>query len=193
MMFKGLVAVLAVVVLSAQVVCGGPLAVDSAALSQWKGTLSFESGEFTADVDYAVFEPGAYVGIDISAGYVYAYQVFNTSASAGLSSFSLSVDAGNLVGGVDTFNGGQAADYLGIANGAFNISFHNNALLAGDHSKAMLFTSSFAPMAASAASVINGGRSDSVYDGAATPVPEPCTLSLMAAAGIFLARKRRNS
>lgn len=195
MAMKRLSYVLVLLAVSVQVACGGLLVNNPAAMNGWSGTISLASGTggLVSEVDFAVFEPGDFTGIGASNGYVYAFQIFNISASISLSQFTVGlIDNSNAVF-AGSFDSGQDEDIalISYASNNFIVAFID-PLLAGNNSKVLTFTSPYAPVTTTT-SVINSGTSSNVSNQGATPVPEPCTLSLMAFAGIMLARRRCNS
>ena len=165
---------------------------DPGAMPGWADTLYFGSGDLTSEVDYAVFAPGDFAGIDSSAGYVYAYQVFNTSVSSAISMFELELldpDSVAMAGSVGTYGGGQVPSIMAIDSIAdVYRAFFSPSLPANSYSEALLLTSLNGPTR-TMASVINSGLSDT-NDDAPSPIPEPASLSLMSLAAIALLRRK---
>ena len=165
---------------------------DPCAMPGWADTLYFGSGDLTTEVDYAVFAPGDFAGIDSSAGYVYAYQVFNTSVSGAISMFELELldpDSVAMAGSVGTYGGGQVPSIMAIDSIAdVYRAFFSPSLPANDFSEALLLTSLNGPTR-TMASVINSGLSDT-NDDAPSPIPEPASLSLMSLGAIALLRRK---
>ena len=177
-------------------VSAGLLLSDPCAIPAWTGTSSYDSGgELIVDVDYAVFAPGDYGGVDPSGGteYVYAYQVFNNSPEVYVSMFSVGLidDSGATGNTIDPAYGGDVAPtitYIDYGDNSFKIALFTPSLPAGQSAEVGLFTSPNPPVMV-VSSVINGGRS--AQGTAPTPVPEPATISLLSLAGLALVRKRR--
>ena len=176
-------------------VSGGLLLSDPCAIPAWTGTTNYDSGGvLLADVDYAVFAPGDYGGIDPSGGteYVYAYQVFNNSPDGSISMFSVSLIDGSGATG-DTIDAGYGGDvtptniYIDYGSNSFKIALFTPSLPAGQFAEVGLFTSPNPPVMI-VSSVINSGRS--AQGEAPTPVPEPATISLLGLAGLALLRRK---
>jgi hypothetical protein len=165
---------------------------DPCAMPGWADTMYFGSGDLTTEVDYAVFAPGDFTGIDSSAGYVYAYQVFNTSVSGAISMFELGLlnsDVVAMAGSVGTYGGGQVPSIMAIDSFAdVYRAFFSPSLPENDYSEVLLLTSLNGPTR-TLASVINSGLSDS-SDDAPSPIPEPASLGLMSLGAIALLRRK---
>ena len=176
-------------------VSGGLLLSDPCAIPAWTGTTSYDSGGvLLADVDYAVFAPGDYGGIDPSGGteYVYAYQVFNNSPDGSISMFSVGLIDGSGATGdtIDPAYGGDVTPtitYIDYGSNSFKIALFTPSLPAGQFAEVGLFTSPNPPVMI-VSSVINSGRSAEGI--APTPVPEPATISLLGLASLALLRRK---
>ena len=194
---RGVQSFLSVALTLGLITCGAPGAMlDGDAAAEISGTVSFSQPLWDADVEYAVYAPGNYPGThaDKAASHIYAYQVFNASASSVmLSSLSVGVDPGSGAASAtdDTFYGAAAgvAPLLSRLVGSPATSAQwTIAPAPGAHTTVLLFSSpnhyTFAP-----ATVVDGGQGDT-HD-LPTPVPEPATLSLLAVAGALLGFRRR--
>ncbi|MDD5134711.1 MAG: hypothetical protein PHP01_04815, partial [Phycisphaerae bacterium] len=134
----------------------GSLYNDPAAMAGFTGTTTFNlsqaSSILNVDVEYAVFAPGQYGGDDLSGGgaYIYAYQIFNNSASnVAVDFFSVGIpgDSGidivytdtnyGTSGGIDplAFQFPQSAGYM----------FMRQSLNPGQNSSVLLFSSDYLP------------------------------------------------
>lgn len=176
---------------------GLPLAGDPAAITS--GSVVFaEASNWIAQVDYAVYEAGAYPGThpDAQTNYIYAYQIFNDPLSADtLSTFTL-----GLLSGSDAASPTSDAGY-GAAGGVSPLlsrlvgspsptSVQWVLDLSWDqHTTTLLFSSphsfTFAP-----ATLANGGLGDT--HPLPTPVPEPTSMGLLLA-GIAMVTRRKRS
>ena len=190
--------------LAASTASGNLLWNDPQAMAGWSGTQEFfnTDGDFTihATVQYAVYAPGQYAGVDPSGGteYVYAYQVFNTSEpgveeisklSIGISllsgahniQFDSSAGAPGLPGGIDPSN-------IRLSGSSARWNFDDNTIFYGGYSTVLLFTSAAGPRWASG-SIQDGGLADTrtmPSPSLLTEVPEPMTLVLLAAGALCM-------
>jgi hypothetical protein len=178
---------------------------DPAALPSWTGTRGFyqTDGTYTLDVtvDYAVFAPGAYAGVDPSGGseYVYAYQVRNLIDLNSVEISTLTVGILPLTGAhnlnVDStyaLLGGLTPSTVSMSSSSARWFFGADTIDAGEWSEVLLFTSPNGPRWLSG-SVADGGLSD--RQAMPSPTPEPMTLALLTLGGAALvgsaARRRR--
>jgi hypothetical protein len=162
-------------------VLAGPLADDPLAIPEFQGTAHFNSNEILkVDVDFAVFSPGTYPddaihGEDPSDGaeFVYAYQVFNVSATRDLTTLSITLDACTGAHHLQTdplyaLTGGKDPVILALLPDSVIVDYLGDALPAGGYSTVFLFASPNPPTMVPA-SVLDGGQSDIQL----LPVPQP--------------------
>jgi hypothetical protein len=185
------------------VCANGSLYNDPAAMAGFTGTATFNlsqaSSTLNVDVEYAVFAPGQYAGNDVSGGgaYIYAYQIFNDSASnTAVDFFSVGIPNGSGVdavytdtnygtsGGVDpfAFQYPQSAGYMFI--------LQSQPLNPGQHSSVLLFSSEYLPTTG-VGTVSGGGLSGMDTLTAPSIIPEPATIALLAPAIFALRNKRK--
>lgn len=177
-------------------VSAGLISDDTSALITGSVDYVSELG-MTSTVHYAVFEPGTFGGIDVLAGYVYAYQIENTAPSGAVTLFSVNLlpDSGAVTAGTnDGYNGGTTAMYTSAnySSESFIASFSALPVVSGGHSEVALFTSPYSYSLEVSSLSFSGGQSAQVNALMPTPVPEPATISLLGLAGLVLFRKRRN-
>lgn len=172
-------------------------------MAAFRGTQNFNGGgQLLVAVDFAVFAPGQFTGLDPvtglpPVGYVYAYQAFNNSTTQAMVSMSIGYDAGaatiNTAGNTPTYPlvGGLPADLVDIGPDSVTAFYINggNALLPGTYSSVWIYTSLQGPSFASA-SVDNPSYQDQKV--LPSPVPEPTTLGLLAFGVLALVRRRIN-
>jgi len=185
-------------VLMPGILCSSALATtlnaDAAALT--KGSQPFAGTAWSADVEYAVYAPATYPGShpDKDAKYIYAYQVFASSAgTATLTSLSLNlpVGAGAASPGDDLTYGmaGGVAPLLSRLTGSPpTIVQWVLDVDGGEHSTVLLFSSPNSHTLA-AATLANGGVGDT--QSLPTPLPEPTTMALLALGALVLVRRWR--
>ncbi|KKK76030.1 hypothetical protein LCGC14_2867790 [marine sediment metagenome] len=163
------------------------------------GSVAFsETGEWLADVEYAVYAPGAYPGdhSDSSTQWIYAYQAFCDSGSTmTLASLSVGLLEGSGAASAtdDSTHGepGGVAPLLSRLVGTPPTSVQWTIDVdAGEHTTVLLFSSPYSHTFDSA-TLANGGDGDT--DLLPTPVPEPTTLSLLLLGGVVLARRIRKT
>jgi hypothetical protein len=190
---------IAVLVLLVGSASAGALNGNAFAILSGNHVFAGAKAQMSANVDYAVFNPGVFTGAlglppaeDPSGGteYVYAYEVFNTGAS--LLSFSVGLKP-NVITAATNF--GDAPSAGGVAPTAGFSGFIPTAAAIGDktnirwqffaniangaHSNYLLFTSPFGPgldLASLVATV--GDTNPPNTDFLPSPVPEPSTLAL---------------
>jgi hypothetical protein len=197
----------------------GLLASDPNALPGFHGTSAFigSSGSFTlhADVDYAVYAPGAF-GTDAALGlpaaadpsfgteFVYAYQIFNDGPAGSTLALNLSVA---LIPGAIPIGSNRITDAPGTPAGGIppnsdlfipgtdpehNAKWaYNSGLPLGSISDILLFTSPLPPTFET--SGMQGGHTTIAMASLPSPVPEPATLVLCAfgAVCVLVARSLR--
>ena len=179
----------------------GPLGVDPAGIPAFTGTAAFNATDggvsLLVDVDYAVFEPGAFTGADPSGGadYVYAYQAFNIGGGDATVMSGLTV--GVVPGLVTPGSAGDDAGYpmaggispslAAVGVDSVLYTFVTPQIAPSEYSSVVFFTSPVAPVWG-VGSVIDGGLSDQQP---VPTVPEPTTLGLLGMAGLALLRRRR--
>jgi PEP-CTERM motif len=152
----------------------------------------------SANVDYAVFAPGAFgvafPGQDPSGGtdYVYAYQISNLDTD--ISKMTVGLDGDEPLGAVGFVSDvglvdPSAALYVGAGPSSTAWDFDPGTLTNGTSSAILIFTSAAAPELDS--TTVAAGWSNS--NDLPSPVPEPATLSLVAlgvATGCYGRRRR---
>ncbi|MGA2915183.1 MAG: hypothetical protein ABSE89_04070 [Sedimentisphaerales bacterium] len=173
---------------------------DSAAMAGFTNKTSFDismmGSVLKVDVEYAVYAPGNYPGLDISghSEYVYAYQVFNKSQSnVAVDFFSVGILPGCSIDSVYTDTS------YGTVGGAVPFAFHfpqsagfvfiSNALNPKQWSDVLLFTSIYSPTMG-LGTVSGGGLG--VMGSLPTPsiVPEPATILIIAPI-LYLLRNKK--
>ena len=195
----------------------GLLTADPNALPGFQGTSTFigTSGAFTlhADVDYAVYAPGAFdtsaalgfpAAADPSGGteFVYAYQIFNDGPAGSTIALNLSVallpgaipagshrigDApGTPAGGVPP----DSALFIPGTDPEHNAKWsYNSGLPLGSNSDILLFTSPRGPTFVT--SGMQGGHTTIAAASLPSPIPEPATAILAVLAAVCLLAIRR--
>ena len=161
------------------------------------GTEAFSAGEWDADVDYAVYAPGQYPGshIDKDINYIYAYQIFNDSASTATLSH-LSVGLGEDAGAANP----RFDDGYGVSGGIFpalswlvgtppgSVQWTGAQWAPSTHSTVLLFSSPNS-YTFDSATLVNHGTSDT--QSLPSPVPEPATLLLLCGGVVPILLKHR--
>jgi hypothetical protein len=212
---------IAVLLLLAPSASAGVLDGNAMALLSGNHVFNGTKAQLSANVDYAVFEPGDFhvaLGLplaeDPSAGtqLVYAYEIFNTGVS--ILSFSIGLNSGSpppdVITSATNFGdapsgGGSAPSYFPPGLTGFFVggsgfysnvkwTFLTNIPNAG-HSNFLVFTSPYYPGLDTASFVAStGDQNPALTDYLPSPVvPEPSTLVLSAGAafGLFFARYLR--
>ena len=189
----------------APVFAQGPLGQDPTAIPEFTGTASFNAGDqLLVELDFAVFLAGVYPnnginGNDPSNGteFVYAYQAFNISPSASLTTVTVGLVEGNLASNafadpLHELTGGLAPTSTGVNQLSLSVitRFLNPPLPAQDYSTFFLFTSPLPPQFLQS-SVQSGGLVDTQL--VPSPIPEPGTLALLGASSLLMMRRRRSS
>lgn len=179
---------------------GSRLIDDPSAIAGFAGTASFNSDDlFVAELDYAVFGPGDYMGTDPSGGtqYVYAYQaIVPNSSSHPLTAVSVGLLQGGLVTATDwepVAETGGVEPLFSLASDSGVVTYFGIPVLPDDFSTVFLYTSPVEPTFA-AVSALAGGYSDQQL--APSPVPEPSTSVLLTVGSLVLlacARRRRRT
>ena len=226
-----------VVVALAGVAHGGLLATDPNALPGWAGSTPFVTSlggtSLVTTIDYAVYAPGqigtsAALGfpghspLDPSGGtdYVYAYEIFNTGGTAGISAKALTLSVGldYLAGAVPTsatsIGNDPLTPALGVApaSGVFSPSIGAKqsaiwsyssigGLAVGAHSDILIFSSPFGPQMFQSTLTGTGGTQTphTAQFVLPSPIPEPTTAALAligcgcVAAALRGARKRHRA
>ncbi len=167
---------------------------DSAALAS--GTVVFTQPSWDADVEYAVYAPGAYPGThaDKSTKYIYACQVFSDATSqATLASLSIGLLPAASAGGAgdDASYGatGGVAPLLSRVVGSPATSVQWTIDVdANEHSTVLLFSSPYS-YTFEPATLTNAGQGDT--EQLPSPVPEPATIGLLALGTLAMIRRKR--
>jgi MYXO-CTERM domain-containing protein len=187
----------------------GFIATDPAAMPAWRGTQNFNNGVINANVDYAVYAPGAYGAADPSGGtrFVYVYQLFNISATRAVSNLTVGIEDAALSafdGGFDatrpTFGGVIPLFQDSLAGTAFPSSSFRSIFQTvggpftkvnpGQHSQVLLFTSPFAPQLYASSVIDEGEQSQRLLPSPA--IPGPTAVAVLAVAGVTSLRRRRS-
>ena len=155
--------------------------------------------DFKGYVDYAVYAPGNYSGnlpIGTEDGYVYAYQIFNSSESdVSVGQFTIGLgptivaDNTSSDDSIGLTTGGIDADVSNIAAQSAVYLFFAQGITAGNHSNALIFTSPNSYDMGGA--YIAGGITGGTFVSLPTPtVPEPVTAVLFASGACLVLRKK---
>ena len=192
--------VFALPVLLVSTALGGPLGEDSTSISGYTGTVSFNASDVLfVDLDYAVFMPGIYPddgvnGDDPSDGteYVYAYQAFNVSPGAPLSTVSIGLLEDNGAGNAmaDLLHeqlGGVEPSLIDCYSASIVYRFSSPVIMPDQYSTVVLFTSPNSPTWGPA-SVQYGGYTD--QQTVPTPIPEPAAGLLLGLVGLAAIARR---
>jgi hypothetical protein len=181
------------------------IALDPAAMAGWKGTANFlatdGSDTLNVDIEYAVYNLGAYPGSDPSGGseLVYAYQIFSDTdaASVNVTNFSVGLIAG---APHDNINddpgygvlGGDAPTSAAFTATSAAWSFLSNTIDAGEHSTVLIFTSLGIPIMDSA-QVDNSGISAIALLPTPTDtlIPEPSIMLIGLGIAALVGRRKR--
>lgn len=191
-----------VVLATAGTADAGLLSANSgSAMPAFTGTQLFSDSFFgdtvLANVDFAVFAPGAFnvafPGQDPSAGtdYVYAYQIENLDSN--VSKFTVGLDGDEPLGAVTYLSSlgltdPTAAAYIGAGPTSVAWDFTApNALTNGNSSAILIFTSAAPPELDFATVAAAWSKTHSLP----SPLPEPASLSLLAMGmGLTCLRRR---
>jgi len=184
-----------------------PLAYTDPDGATWHGSTPMANGNLSADIDWAVFAPGVYIGAFPGTGYapaadqfVYAYQIFSTGTAPvtqmtvnmieSNEANNISDDPVALAGAAPLLGGfGAPPPNLQTANWFFA------GLVGGQNSDGLVYASVNMPVWDYAAIIFDDGLS--AIGPVATPsdvIPEPATIGLLAfglVIGAALRRRRR--
>jgi hypothetical protein len=192
------------VLVFATVASAGVLNGHTDAYNGWSGSVPFVSGTLTGDIDYAVFTAADFNTNFGGAGYVpdealvYTYQIESTGGSfLSAEIVGIANPTGTAIG---TFNNGVIAGNKDASASVFDVSgnavwqfFAPNNIPTGESSYGLAFSSPNAPM--SGVGVILNGGQNALQVGlptpSADPIPEPCSLLLLAVGGVLVARGHR--
>lgn len=180
---------------------GVPLLGDPAAVISGVETftsIGAPTGDLTADVEYAVYAPGAYPGpapIDPTL-FTYAYQILNdVGGTVDVSQLSVGVLPGHSIpaGSVDDDPGYGTLPFdkfptaAGLASASVVWNFLGGLIDPGEISSTLIYQSPL-PHIFTPSSVQNGGLSDT-HD-LPSPAPEPAAALLLTASAVALLRRR---
>jgi hypothetical protein len=170
----------------------------AAAFGGWTGSVAFDTGTGLAgDIDYAVFTAAAFNANFSGLGYVpgdalvYTYQISNTGTDTISAEIVGIANAANTIGTFDIGDvNASSASFIGL-NAQWVFS---PGVPGGQTSWGLAFSSPNVPMIG-AALTLNGGSSAlvaGVPTPSNTPIPEPASLALLAAAAAtFWLRRQR--
>jgi hypothetical protein len=176
-------------------ICDDPAAMP--AFHNWAPIDFGSDGVNDGHIDYAVYEPGQYDSFINQ--YIYAYQIFNDSASVGIDYFSVgfSPDAPAIQALYDLSRstaepGGSIPDISNVLTQSVIHIFQRDCIDSGEHSRTLLFTSNYGPQMAWG--IVSGGVTGGAIVHVPSPslVPEPTTMGLFIG-GAFLAFQRRRN
>ena len=171
---------------------------DPAAIPAFRGQANIDFGFDDVNdghIDYAVYEPKKYDSfINL---YIYAYQVFNDSASVGIDYFSVgfSPDTPAIQALYDLSRstaepGGSIPDTSSVLMQSVIHIFQRDCIDSGEHSRTLLFTSNYGPQMGWG--IVSGGVTGGAIVHVPTPVPEPATLGLFIGGALLAFRRSRN-
>ncbi|OHB59067.1 MAG: hypothetical protein A2173_08190 [Planctomycetes bacterium RBG_13_44_8b] len=172
---------------------------DPAAMTGFTGRASFDISQsgssLRVDVEYAVYAPGTYPGIDLTGGsqYIYAYQVFNSNRSnVAVDFFSVEIISGasaDLIYADDTYGSGIEPSSSHIFAQSAGFVFAAQNLDPRKWSDVLIFSSVHSPT--TGVGTINGGGLCGM-EVLATPsaVPEPATI-LFIVPGLLISTNRK--
>ena len=203
------ITVLAVALIFLMSVCGIGLAtsisIDPAAMPGWSGTVNFFGTDGTnvldVDIEYAVYNLGAYPGSDPSGGtkLIYAYQIFNNinPVSVNVTNFTVKLIPGSshytinddpgygILGGVAPIVSGFTA-----TSAAWN--FLGNTVDYGEYSTVLFFTSLDIPVMDSAQVDDSGiSAAGQLPTPSGVPIPEPSIIVSVLGGILLMARKKK--
>jgi len=179
---------------------GVPLLGDPAAVIS--GSESFVSsgatGDLKADVEYAVYAPGAYPGVALvdATMFTYAYQILNdVTGTVDVSQMSVGVLPGHSIPaasvgddpGYGTLPFDKFPTFDGLASASVVWNFLGGLIDPGEISSTLFYQSPF-PHIFTPSSVQNGGLSDT--QDLPSPAPEPAAALLLSASVVALLRRR---
>ncbi len=189
-----------VVMVAGSAAQAGLLAASSGgAMPAFTGTQFFDDNFFgftvSANVDYAVFAPGAFgaafPGQDPSGGahYVYAYQIDNLDTA--ITKLTVGLDGDETLGAIGSVADPGTVDpsaALYVGAGPTSSAWDFTGLGTGQSSAVLFFTSAQAPELHSSTVAAAWSNSHDLP----SPLPEPATLTLLAlGAGVTCFGKRR--
>jgi hypothetical protein len=197
------IAGIGLVLVFATVASAGVLNGHTDAYNGWSGSVPFVSGTLTGYIDYAVFTAADFNENFAEAGYVpgddavYVYQVFNTGDAFISAEIVGIANPANTIG---TFNDSVIEGDKDASASVFDVSgnavwqfFAPNNIPTDESSYGLAFSSPNAPM--SGVGVILNGGQNALQVGlptpSAEPIPEPCSLLLLAVGGVLVARGHR--
>ncbi len=162
----------------------------------WTGSTAFDNGTGVAGyVDWAVFGPGdfPYTGYAPTIGeLVYTYQVFSTGTDA-LSEFFVALDnPADNIGSFSDLSGDLPTGALLVPPPTGQVAWQFSGIVTGDESVGLAFSSLYVPMDSYGVAV-DGGTFAAVIplpSPSQNILPEPITLSLLAAGAMALVGRR---
>jgi hypothetical protein len=171
------------------------------AIPAFTGTQFFDDDFFgftvSANVDYAVFAPGAFgvafPGEDTSGGsdYVYAYQIENLDTN--ISKFTVGLHGDEPLGSIGFISDVGLTDptaSLYVGAGPTSSAWDFSGFATGQESAVLFFTSAASPELDSATVAADWNNAHPLP----SPLPEPASLTLLAlGAGVIGFRKRRRA
>jgi hypothetical protein len=171
---------------------------DPAAIPAFRGQANIDFGSdmvIDGHIDFAVYEPRQYDSfINL---YVYAYQVFNDSATVGIDYFSVGFSRDAQVSQAlydlsrsTAVPGGSIPDTSLVLMQSVIHIFQRDSIDPGEHSRTLLFTSNCGPQMGWG--IVSGGATGGAIVHVPAPVPEPATIGLFIGGALLAFKRSRN-
>ncbi len=175
--------------------------------SLWQGARYYNQDNVYAYVEYAVYDTasadyhsifdGELDGFENpgSGQYIYAYEILNLGSDfPPITAFTLLGGDASLASGIGFMDDGDGG-LMGTNDGSsFVWEFENGIFVVNEHSAFLVFSSDSGPIAGDfEISTLDEYGDEPPTNGQGEDIPEPATMSLLAAGIWALARKKKNS